>query len=251
MISRRPRAARQVEVDRAVEAARAAAARGRGRRRGWSRRSRGCWPAPAAASRSWRCGGQEAVDPVDEPAADLRRRSVGSSNDCSWMSSSLTTPAMPSPSRGRRCGRGHRAAIAPRGAGDGVDLLDEADGAALLAGRLAQRLEVASGSCGSSGRSTSTGTPTTTRTGTARRPRAPWPWPCRSCRCRAGPRRGSPGAACRPSAPGTSCSARKRLSVLTTSSCTTPRPDDVVERRRRSRSAGTARAASGRRRAAG
>ncbi len=74
---------------------------------------------------------------------------VGWSNDCSWMSSSLTMPAMPSlaceretvvagatpapPSRHAHAG--------PRG-GDGVDLLDESDGATLGAGRLAQFLEV-------------------------------------------------------------------------------------------------------------
>ena len=65
--------------------------------------------------------------------APLSRSEIGvCSNDWSWISSSLTTPGMPSPWRG---------AGAP-GAADGVELLDEPDGAALAPGVTAQRLEV-------------------------------------------------------------------------------------------------------------
>ena len=78
-------------------------------------------------------GGQPAVDHVDEPALEPRPTAGGWSKDCSWISSSLTTPGMPSP-----CAAAHAAA----GAADGVDLLDEPDGAALPAGVLAQGLEV-------------------------------------------------------------------------------------------------------------
>ena len=60
----------------------------------------------------------------------------------------------------------------PRAHRDRVDLLDEADRAALGAGRLAQGLEVRRGSSWPSRRSTSTGTTSPRRTGTAPRPRA-------------------------------------------------------------------------------
>ena len=117
-----------------------------------------------------------------------------------------------------------RCAHAAARAADGIDLLDEADGAALTASRRAQRLEVRRGSCGWSGRSTSTGTPTTTRTGTGRPPRAPSPWPRGSCRCRAGLRTARRGAGEAPSWSRIVSLARNRFSVRTTSSRTTSQP---------------------------
>ena len=73
-----------------------AAARGRGRRRGWSRRSPGCWPAAAAACEAGGASGSKRLSRVDEPARARASPPVGVSNDCSWISSSLTTPEMPS-----------------------------------------------------------------------------------------------------------------------------------------------------------
>ena len=124
---------------------------------------------------SWRCGGQEQVDLVDRTSVCSFCMPVGSSKDCICTSSSLTTPPTPSlvidavddraaaarrrdaatayttaGPRGRRstCAAservigsgGHRQAAARHR--DRVDLLDEADRAALLARGLAQRLEV-------------------------------------------------------------------------------------------------------------
>ncbi len=85
-----------------------------------------------SACRRRRWAGSQELIAVDEPALDPQGRCGVCSKDCSWISSSLTTPGMPSP---------WRWPAAP-GAADGIELLDEPDGAALPPGVLAQGLEV-------------------------------------------------------------------------------------------------------------
>ena len=89
---------------------------------------------------------------VDDTRRGPAGPNVGTSNDWSWISSSFTTPEMPSLTPlGAICDRpgavdadGCRAELphATACAGDRVDLLDEADRATFFARGLAQRLEV-------------------------------------------------------------------------------------------------------------
>ena len=124
--------------------------------------------AGGSGRRSWRCAGRYRLT----MSTNLVRSfcsPVGSSNDCICTSSSLTTPPTPSlvidglvTEAGRRAVAGgqrrhatagvdaerrqrlrhRRGRQATAGHGDRVDLLDEADRAALGAGHLAQLLEV-------------------------------------------------------------------------------------------------------------
>ena len=149
--------------------------------------------------------------------------------------------------RGARTARASGAASStpPRAEADGVDLLDEADRAALAAGGLAQRPEVGADLAGGRAVVHRLERRRRRRTGTARRPRAAialarcvLPVPGRPLEQQAAAR------ACRPSRGEGRRAPRKRSRLRTTSSRTTSMP----RRRpsgRRSAPAGTPRAGSG------